>query len=87
MLDSLTYFACYMNTKKIPMEYKCVKGFSSEIEAQKYLDSTLGEPIERNKSYYTTTVPICKYLPDFFASYRAHKNSKNVFVIEEKKSI
>jgi len=77
---STKYFPCVINIKKIPMKLQCFEPKNSLVEAESSLDKILGEPIERNKSYISTTIPLCSLFPEFVNTNRALRKAKNNLV-------
>ncbi len=65
------------------MVLNCDNKFDTLKEADKFFDEKLGEPIVRNKDYMTTTIPLCKYFPEFINNYRAINKSKNTFIVNK----
>ena len=78
---STKYFPCVINTRNLPMKLECFQPKNSLIEAESSLDKILGEPIERNKSYVSTTVPLCGLLPDFLNKNRALRKAKDNLIV------
>jgi len=83
MKDSSKYFACYINTKNVPMTLNCSQKFNNLKSAEIFFDEKLGEPIVRNNSYMTTVIPLCKYIPDFINTSRAYNLARNTLVKNE----
>lgn len=83
MKDASTFFACFINTKSVPMKINCNKSFSSLKDADQYLDNTLGEPIDRNPTHMTTIVPLCKYIPEFINKSRAYSKATNILLVRD----
>lgn len=83
MKDASAFFACFINTKSVPMKINCNNKFNTYNEADKYLDNTLGVPIDRNATYMTTVVPLCKYIPEFINKSRAYTKATNILLVKE----
>ena len=74
------YFPCVINISKVPLKLECFESKNTLVEAESSLDKILGEPIERNKSYVSTTVALCGLFPEFVNKSRALGKAKNTLV-------
>jgi len=86
MKDSSVFFACFINTRAVPMKINCNKKFDNYKSADEYLDKELGLPIERNNSYHTTIIPLCKHIPHFFNQMRAYSKATNILLVKDNES-
>jgi len=74
------FYACSCNFGVIPAKLECSSRKDTYKEADKYLDLKYGEPIDRNKTHFTTIIPLCKLFPDFVNIYRAKNKAENLFI-------